>query len=106
MRPSRNPGLPPLSTTTGISPPIPETLKKIGAPILGRFGGQDHGITPDDVDKFEAATEQQGKEIEMKIHDHAGHACENPNNQDGYRPGDDAEAGKRGLSFLAENLKN
>jgi carboxymethylenebutenolidase len=27
----------------------PEALKKINAPILGLFGGQDRGITPDDV---------------------------------------------------------
>src|SRR5271166_3433317 len=29
-----------------------EALKKINAPILGLFGGQDRGITPDDVKKF------------------------------------------------------
>ncbi len=33
----------------------PEALKKINAPILGLFGAQDHGITPDDVKKFERA---------------------------------------------------
>jgi carboxymethylenebutenolidase len=32
-----------------------DALKKINAPILGLFGGQDRGITPDDVHKFEAA---------------------------------------------------
>ena len=32
----------------------PEALKKINAPILGLFGGQDQGIPPDDVNKFEA----------------------------------------------------
>ena len=30
----------------------PEALKKINAPILGIFGAQDRGITPDDVHKF------------------------------------------------------
>src|ERR1700730_9868690 len=30
-----------------------EALKKINAPILGLFGGQDRGITPDDVHKVE-----------------------------------------------------
>ena len=33
----------------------PDALKKINAPILGLFGAQDHGITPDDVHKFEAS---------------------------------------------------
>jgi carboxymethylenebutenolidase len=83
----------------------PEALKKINAPILGSFGGQDRGITPDDVHKFEAAMKQLGKKTEIKIYDDAGHAFENPNNKDGYRPADAADAWKRTVSFLAENLK-
>jgi carboxymethylenebutenolidase len=83
----------------------PEALKKIHAPILGLFGGQDRGITPDDVHKFEAAMKQAGKRIDVKIYDDAGHAFENPNNKDGYRADDTADAWKRTVSFLAENLK-
>lgn len=83
-----------------------EALKKINAPILGLFGGQDHGITPDDVHKFEAAMKQLGKKIEITIYPNAGHAFENPNNKDGYRPDDAADAWKRTVSFLAETLKN
>jgi carboxymethylenebutenolidase len=82
-----------------------DTLKKINAPILGLFGGQDHGITPDDVHKFEAAVKQLGKKIDIKIYDDAGHAFENPNNKDGYRADDAADAWKRTVSFLAETLK-
>ena len=40
----------------------PDALKKINAPILGLFGGQDQGITPDDVHKFEATMKQHGQE--------------------------------------------
>jgi carboxymethylenebutenolidase len=83
----------------------PEALKKINAPILGLFGGQDRGITPDDVHKFEAAMKQAGKKVEIKIYDDAGHGFENPNNKDGYREEDTADASKRILSFLAQNLK-
>jgi carboxymethylenebutenolidase len=83
----------------------PAALKKINASILGLFGGQDRGITPDDVHKFEAAMKQAGKKIEVKIYDDAGHAFENPNNKDGYRADDAADAWKRTVSFLAENLK-
>ncbi len=83
----------------------PDALKKINAPILGLFGGQDHGITPDDAHKFEASMKQLGKKIDVKIYDDAGHAFENPNNKDGYRPADAADAWKRTVSFLAENLK-
>jgi carboxymethylenebutenolidase len=83
----------------------PEALKKINAPVLGSFGGQDRGITPDDVHKFEAAMRQQGKQIDVKVYDDAGHAFENPNNKDGYRAADAADAWKRTLDFLAANLK-
>src|SRR3954451_3993633 len=81
-----------------------EALKKINAPILGLFGAQDRGITPDDVHKFEAALKQLGKKVEIKIYDDAGHAFENPNNKDGYREGDAADASKRTVEFFATTL--
>jgi len=82
-------------------------IKKINAPILGLFGGLDQGITPDDVHKFEAAMKQQGKKVEIKIYDDAGHAFENPDNKNtpGYRPADAADAWQRTITFLAEYLK-
>jgi len=83
----------------------PEALKKINAPILGSFGGQDRGITPDDVHKFEATLKQLGKQIDVKIYDDAGHAFENPNNKDGYRAADAVDAWKRTVDFLAMTLK-
>jgi carboxymethylenebutenolidase len=82
-----------------------EALKKINAPILGLFGGQDRGITPDDVHKFEQSLKQLGKKIDVKIYDDAGHAFENPNNKDGYRAADAADAWKRTVDFLAMTLK-
>src|ERR1700694_4513256 len=72
----------------------PDALKKINAAILGIFGGQDRGITPDDVHKFEQQLKQLGKKVEIKIYDDAGHAFENPNNKDGYRAADAADARK------------
>ena len=82
-----------------------ETLKRINAPILGLFGAQDKGIPPEDVRKFAQALEKMGKKIEIKIYDDAGHAFENPNNKDGYRPADAADAWQRTTGFLAEHLK-
>ncbi len=82
-----------------------DALKKINAPILGLFGALDHGITPDDVHKFEQALKQLGKKVEIKIYDDAGHAFENPNNKDGYRADDAADAWKRTIAFLAATLK-
>ncbi len=83
----------------------PDALKKINAPILGLFGAQDHGITPDDVHKFEQTLKHLGKKIDVKIYDDAGHAFENPNNKDGYRATDAADAWKLTVDFLASNLK-
>ncbi len=82
-----------------------DALKKINAPILGLFGAQDRGITPDDVKNFAAALNQLGKKIDVKIYDDAGHAFENPNNKDGYRATYAADAWNRTVTFLAENLK-
>jgi carboxymethylenebutenolidase len=84
----------------------PSDLKKINAPILGLFGGQDRGITPDDVKKFQQSMEQLGKKVEVKIYPDAGHAFENPNNKTGYRPEAAADAWQRTVSFLATTLKN
>ena len=83
----------------------PETLKKINAPILGLFGAQDRGIPPADVRKFGETLEKMGKKIEIKIYDDAGHAFENPNNKEGYREADAADAWKRTVDFLARTLK-
>ena len=83
----------------------PQALKKINAPILGIFGAQDKGIPPADVKKFGETLDSMGKKIEIKIYDDAGHAFENPNNKEGYRPTDAADAWELTLNFLASTLK-
>ena len=83
----------------------PEALKKINAAILGIFGGQDRGIPPADVRKFEQTMKQLGKKIDIVIYPDAGHAFENPNNTTGYRAADAADAWKRTTDFLASTLK-
>ena len=81
-----------------------DALKKINGAILGSFGGKDRGIPPDDVKKFEQTLKQLGKQVQIVIYPDAGHAFENPNNKDGYRPDDAADAWKRTVKFLAETL--
>ena len=83
----------------------PEQLKKIHASILGLFGGQDRGITPDDVKQFDLALRRLGKHVETIIYPDAGHAFENPNNKDGYRANDATDAWNRTVDFLAKELK-
>ena len=83
----------------------PNELKKINGPILGLFGAQDHGITSDDVHKFEATLKQLGKKIDVTIYPDAGHAFQNRNNKSAYRPADTEDAWKRTTAFLASRLK-
>lgn len=88
----------------GSLPTDKATLEKIQAAVLGNFGGQDRGITPDDVRAFETSMRSLGKNINVKIYSDAGHAFENPNNKTGYRAQDAADAQARSSHFLAEHL--
>lgn len=83
----------------------PAAIGKIQAAILGNFGGQDKGIPPEDVKKFEEQLKTDGKKADIKIYPDAGHAFENPNNKSGYRAEDAADAWQRTVSFLNANLK-
>jgi carboxymethylenebutenolidase len=82
-----------------------QQLAKINASILGLFGGKDQGIPAEDVKKFEADLKSLGKNAQTVIYPDAGHAFENPNNKNGYRPADAADAWQRTIDFLAHNLK-
>jgi carboxymethylenebutenolidase len=46
-----------------------------------------------------------GKSTDIKIYDGAGHAFENPNNQEGYRPAATADAWTRMTAFLKKTLQ-
>ena len=81
------------------------TLKKIRASILGIFGGQDKNIPVADVHKFETEMNALDKKVDIHIFSDAGHAFENPNNQQGYRAEDAASAQKLTEEFLLKNLK-
>jgi carboxymethylenebutenolidase len=81
------------------------TLQKINAPILGFFGAQDQGISPDSVKKFEAQMKALGKKVDVTIYPDAGHAFENPNNTVGYRASDAADAWQQTVKFLHANLQ-
>jgi len=83
----------------------PAALKNVNAPILGLFGGQDRGISPDDVHKFEQQMKSLGKKIDVTIYSDAGHAFENPNNKEGYREKDAADAWSKTVAFLDQTLK-
>jgi carboxymethylenebutenolidase len=80
-------------------------IAKIKAPMLGNFGADDKGIPPSAVQAFEVAMRKDGNSPDIKIYDGAGHAFQNPNNKDGYRPEATADADKRIDAFFAKTLK-
>jgi carboxymethylenebutenolidase len=82
------------------------SLAQIHAAVLGNFGGQDRGITPDAVHAFESAMQSLGKPVDAKIYPQAGHAFENPTNASGYRAGDAADALARMDRFFSQQLGN
>lgn len=79
-------------------------IARIKAPVLGNFGGDDRGITPDSVRAFDAAMKTARKTADLKIYDHAGHGFENPNNKDGYRPEAAQDAWGRMVAFFRAQL--
>jgi carboxymethylenebutenolidase len=89
----------------GAMPTDAEDIRKIQAPILGNFGADDRGISPDAVQAFEEAMKAAGKSIDAKIYEGAGHAFENPNNKSGYRAEAAADTWKRMVEFFNAKLK-
>jgi len=84
----------------GALPTDPNDIAQIFAPVVGNFGAEDHGITPDDVKAFESSMQKRGRFISVKIYPGAGHGFENPINGAGYRPEAAADAWKRSIDFL------
>ncbi|MGC1485734.1 MAG: dienelactone hydrolase family protein [Candidatus Acidiferrum sp.] len=89
----------------GSLPTEASNIDKIQAPVLGNFGAADRGITPESVRAFDAAMKAAGKSVDVKIYDGAGHAFENPNNKQGYKPEATADAWARMTAFLKKTLR-
>jgi carboxymethylenebutenolidase len=98
------PELKAVAVNYGALPTDKTALAKINATVLGNFGGQDRGITPDSVHAFETAMQSLGKPVDAKIYSDAGHAFENPANATGYRPADAADALDRVDKFFSQTL--
>ncbi|MHB8676929.1 MAG: dienelactone hydrolase family protein [Candidatus Acidiferrales bacterium] len=99
------PNLAACAVNYGALPTDPQNIAKIKAPVLGNFGADDLGITPKDVNAFVASMNGDGKAVDVKIYDGAGHAFENPNNKAGYRPEAAKNAWSRMVAFFKANLQ-
>jgi carboxymethylenebutenolidase len=90
----------------GAPPTDQVAIGAIKAPILGNYGGEDKGPTPEQVRTFEDLMKKAGKPIDIKIYPGAGHAFANEFNPwGGYRKEAAADAWARSTTFLAKQLK-
>lgn len=90
----------------GAPPTDGASIARIKAPVLGNFGAEDKGPSPDQVRAFEAAMKKAGKTIDVKIYEGAGHAFANLNNPwKGYREEAAKDAWARTVAFFAAHLK-
>ena len=90
----------------GAPPTDAAAIAKIKAPMLGNYGAEDKGPSPEQVKAFEAALKKAGKTVDIKIYPGAGHAFANPNNPwGGYREAAAKDAWSRTVAFFAKHLR-
>jgi carboxymethylenebutenolidase len=90
----------------GAPPTEPAAIAAIQAPVLGSFGAEDKGPTPEQALAFEEAMKKAGKTVDVKVYPGAGHAFANVNNPwGGYRKEAAEDAWARTTAFLAKHLK-
>ncbi len=78
--------------------------KDLTIPLLGIFGNEDHGPTPEQVNQHEALLKQLGKEYEFYRYDGAGHGFfyyHRPS----YRQEQAADGWQKVFAFLSKHLK-
>ncbi|MGI9330877.1 MAG: dienelactone hydrolase family protein [Gammaproteobacteria bacterium] len=82
----------------------PEQLKTLQMPVLGNFGGADPIIPQKDIQAFEGALRDLGKQVDVKVYPGAKHAFSNPSGTAYDAPAAE-DAWARSRAFLAANLK-
>ena len=80
-----------------------EKLKSLETDVLGIFGSQDKGITPESVKTFEDNMQKAGEKVTVRMYD-AGHGFANPSNPV-YNKEASADAYKLALAYLKDKLK-
>ncbi len=88
------------------APPDAAAIPRIKAAVMGNYGAEDKGPSPEQVKAFEAEMKKLGKTVDIKVYPGAGHAFANPNNPwKGYRPEAAKDAWSRTVAFFAKYLK-
>jgi carboxymethylenebutenolidase len=90
----------------GAPPTEAATIARIKSPVLGNYGAEDKGPSPEAVRAFEDAMKKAGHSTDIKIYEGAGHAFANENNPwGGYRKEAAADAWQRTVAFFDAHLK-
>lgn len=89
----------------GVGQRVPDLAPVRGIPILGIFGGKDHGAGPDAVAALEKAAKENGVAFTKQVYPEADHAFLNEQRKESYRAADAKDAWGRILPFLKGNVK-
>lgn len=93
-----------LSFADGGPPPI-ELADQIACPVLGIFGNEDAGPSPEDVDNYEQALTSAGVDHTFHRYDGAGHGFQDNTNPERYRETQSEDAWMKAISFFDQHLK-
>lgn len=93
-----------LSFADGGPPPI-ELADQIACPVLGIFGNEDAGPSPEDVDDYEQALTSVGVDHTFHRYDGAGHGFRDNTNPERYRETQSEDAWMKAISFFDQHLK-
>jgi len=88
----------------GIHPNVHPDFSKLTCPVLGLFGEDDSSIDPEAVHKLAGAIREKGGSITTAIYPGAGHAFFNDARPEAYNAAAAADAWKKTLAFLGDNL--
>lgn len=103
---TEEPGLDAAVAYYGAPPTDEAAIAHIQAPVLGNFGAEDKGPSPEQVKAFAEVMKKAGKSADLKVYDGAGHAFANVNNPwKGYREEQAKDAWARTTAFFAKHLK-
>ncbi|MEO6327068.1 MAG: dienelactone hydrolase family protein [Thermoanaerobaculia bacterium] len=90
----------------GLPPTDPEAIARITAPVLGNYGADDKGPSPEQARAFEAALKKSGKSMDLKVYPGAGHGFANPTHpRKGVSESSGKDAWARTVAFFAKHLK-
>lgn len=82
-----------------------ELADQIACPVLGIFGNEDGGPSPEDVNDYEQALKSAGVAHEIHRYDGAGHGFQDHTNPERYRKTQSEDAWEKQIAFFDFNLK-